>query len=263
VLHLIPLPSLRCFSPCPCVCPAQRQTANPQAFHILYHTDHPVLLGAPTGSGKTISAELCMLRCFSQYPGQKVRTRALAHPRAQSPLLECPVQLPLLAACRKPMPGARAAQLPLRGGVSCSHPAALGALASLPHCYSVAPALRPLPSPAQVIYVAPLKALVRERIKDWGQGFCKALNKRMVELTGDYTPDMVRGRLYAAYVEVLMLKCLHWGACVGALGFVCWDCIPDMVRQRLQLRAACICVQQAGGHQRWPSCAAREATMCC
>ena len=45
---------------------------QPQAFHTLYHTDHPVLLGAPTGSGKTISAELCMLRCFSQYPGQKV-----------------------------------------------------------------------------------------------------------------------------------------------------------------------------------------------
>ncbi|KAL4422681.1 hypothetical protein ABPG75_008878 [Micractinium tetrahymenae] len=83
-----------------------------QAFHTLYHTDHPVLLGAPTGSGKTISAELCMLRCFSQHPGQKV------------------------------------------------------------------------------IYIAPLKALVRERIKDWGQGFCRVLGKRMVELTGDYTPDM-------------------------------------------------------------------------
>lgn len=44
-----------------------------QAFHTLYHSDHPVLLGAPTGSGKTISAELCMLRLFSEHPGQKVR----------------------------------------------------------------------------------------------------------------------------------------------------------------------------------------------
>lgn len=44
-----------------------------QAFHTLYHTDHPVLLGAPTGSGKTISAELTMMRLFSQHPGQKVR----------------------------------------------------------------------------------------------------------------------------------------------------------------------------------------------
>ncbi|PRW32956.1 activating signal cointegrator 1 complex subunit 3 isoform B [Chlorella sorokiniana] len=89
--------------------PIQTQT---QAFHTLYHTDHPVLLGAPTGSGKTISAELTMMRLFSQHPGQKV------------------------------------------------------------------------------IYIAPLKALVRERIKDWGQGFCRTLGKRMVELTGDYTPDM-------------------------------------------------------------------------
>ena len=51
----------------------------------------------------------------------------------------------------------------------------------------------------QVIYIAPLKALVRERIKDWGQGFCRTLGKRMVELTGDYTPDMVSSEvLYSA-----------------------------------------------------------------
>jgi replicative superfamily II helicase len=42
----------------------------------------------------------------------------------------------------------------------------------------------------KILYVAPLKALVRERIKDWGKGLCKALNKHMVELTGDYTPDV-------------------------------------------------------------------------
>lgn len=44
----------------------------PQAFHTLYHTDESVLLGAPTGSGKTISAELAMLRAFSAHPGAKV-----------------------------------------------------------------------------------------------------------------------------------------------------------------------------------------------
>ena len=43
-----------------------------QAFHILYHTDESVLLGAPTGSGKTISAELAMLRVFRAHPGMKV-----------------------------------------------------------------------------------------------------------------------------------------------------------------------------------------------
>lgn len=42
----------------------------------------------------------------------------------------------------------------------------------------------------KVLYIAPLKALVRERIKDWGAGLCKALGKSMVELTGDYTPDL-------------------------------------------------------------------------
>ncbi len=47
----------------------------PQAFHALYHTDESVLLGAPTGSGKTISSELAMLRLFNAHPGSKVRGR--------------------------------------------------------------------------------------------------------------------------------------------------------------------------------------------
>ena len=42
----------------------------------------------------------------------------------------------------------------------------------------------------KVLYIAPLKALVRERIKDWGPGLCAKLGKTMVELTGDYTPDL-------------------------------------------------------------------------
>uniref|UniRef100_A0A061RFI5 Sec63-domain-containing protein n=1 Tax=Tetraselmis sp. GSL018 TaxID=582737 RepID=A0A061RFI5_9CHLO len=83
-----------------------------QAFHTLYHTDESVLLGAPTGSGKTVSSELTILRLFKQHPGQKV------------------------------------------------------------------------------VYIAPLKALVRERIDDWTEGLCRILNKRMVELTGEYTPDI-------------------------------------------------------------------------
>ena len=83
-----------------------------QAFFTLYNTDENVLLGAPTGSGKTISSELTLLRLFTHHPGQKA------------------------------------------------------------------------------IYIAPLKALVRERINDWTKGLCARLGKNMVELTGDFTPDM-------------------------------------------------------------------------
>ena len=34
-----------------------------QVFHTLYHSDTSVLLGAPTGSGKTVAAELAIFRC--------------------------------------------------------------------------------------------------------------------------------------------------------------------------------------------------------
>lgn len=37
-----------------------------QIFHCYYHTDNNSLLGAPTGSGKTISAELAMFRVFNR-----------------------------------------------------------------------------------------------------------------------------------------------------------------------------------------------------
>ncbi|XP_028280593.1 activating signal cointegrator 1 complex subunit 3 [Parambassis ranga] len=83
-----------------------------QIFHTLYHTDTNVLLGAPTGSGKTIAAEMAMFRVFNQYPSSKV------------------------------------------------------------------------------VYIAPLKALVRERIEDWKIRIEEKLGKKVVELTGDVTPDM-------------------------------------------------------------------------
>ena len=82
-----------------------------QVFHTMYHSDQNVLIGSPTGSGKTIVAELAVLRNFLKRPEKKV------------------------------------------------------------------------------VYVAPFKALVKERVKDWKKKF-KQMNKRVEELTGDYTPDL-------------------------------------------------------------------------
>ncbi|KXX76110.1 putative helicase mug81 [Madurella mycetomatis] len=94
---------------------AQRfQFFNPmqtQLFHTLYHRPVNVLLGSPTGSGKTVAAELAMWWAFRERPGSKV------------------------------------------------------------------------------VYIAPMKALVRERVKDWGNRLAKPLGMRLVELTGDNTPD--------------------------------------------------------------------------
>ncbi|XP_053566552.1 activating signal cointegrator 1 complex subunit 3 [Bombina bombina] len=83
-----------------------------QIFHTLYHTDSNVLLGAPTGSGKTVAAELAIFRIFNKYPSSKA------------------------------------------------------------------------------VYIAPLKALVRERMEDWKIRIEEKLGKKVVELTGDVTPDM-------------------------------------------------------------------------
>ena len=93
---------------------ARFQYFNPmqtQIFHTLYHTSNNVLLGSPTGSGKTIAAELAMWWAFREKPGSKV------------------------------------------------------------------------------VYIAPMKALVRERVKDWGARLTHQMGLKLVELTGDNTPD--------------------------------------------------------------------------
>lgn len=82
-------------------------------FHTLYHTDSNVLIGAPTGSGKTIMSELSMLRVFKNTPRSKI------------------------------------------------------------------------------IFIAPLKALAKERIIDWKKRLQNGpLQKSVLELTGDVTPDL-------------------------------------------------------------------------
>lgn len=39
----------------------------------------------------------------------------------------------------------------------------------------------------KIVYVAPMKALVRERVEDWKRKFSK-LNKKVIEVTGDVNP---------------------------------------------------------------------------
>jgi antiviral helicase SLH1 len=82
-----------------------------QIFHCLYHTSANVLLGSPTGSGKTVAAELAMWWAFREKPGSKV------------------------------------------------------------------------------VYIAPMKALVRERVQDWRARLTQQMGLKLVELTGDNTPD--------------------------------------------------------------------------
>ncbi|KAJ5467942.1 hypothetical protein N7475_005694 [Penicillium sp. IBT 31633x] len=82
-----------------------------QIFHLLYHTSANVLLGSPTGSGKTVAAELAMWWAFREKPGSKV------------------------------------------------------------------------------VYIAPMKALVRERVQDWRKRLTNQMGLKLVELTGDNTPD--------------------------------------------------------------------------
>eukprot|EP00744_Colponema_vietnamica_P004990 GILI01007369.1.p1 GENE.GILI01007369.1~~GILI01007369.1.p1 ORF type:complete len:1506 (-),score=381.72 GILI01007369.1:171-4298(-) len=90
----------------------QLNAVQTQVFHSLFHTDHNVFLGAPTGSGKTLCSELAVLRVLTMHKD------------------------------------------------------------------------------AKIVYIAPLKALVKERLKDWGGRFDKILGHKVVELSGDVTPDM-------------------------------------------------------------------------
>ena len=42
----------------------------------------------------------------------------------------------------------------------------------------------------KIVYIAPLKALVRERVDDWKVKIEQNMGRRIVELTGDVTPDL-------------------------------------------------------------------------
>lgn len=76
-------------------------------FHTLYNTNESVFVGSPTGSGKTVVAELAMWHAFKEYPGSKI------------------------------------------------------------------------------VYIAPMKALVRERVTDWRKRVTPVTGDKVIELTGD------------------------------------------------------------------------------
>ena len=80
-------------------------------FHTLYNTNENMFVGSPTGSGKTVVAELAMWHAFRAFPGSKI------------------------------------------------------------------------------VYIAPMKALVRERVDDWRRRVTPVTGDRVVELTGDSLPD--------------------------------------------------------------------------
>lgn len=43
---------------------------------------------------------------------------------------------------------------------------------------------------SKVVYIAPMKALVKERVADWNKRLTGPMNRKLVELTGDVTPDL-------------------------------------------------------------------------
>lgn len=80
-------------------------------FHSLYNLNSNIFVGSPTGSGKTVVAELAIWHAFNEYPRSKV------------------------------------------------------------------------------VYIAPMKALVRERVDDWRARICKPTKRKLVEMTGDSLPE--------------------------------------------------------------------------
>ena len=164
-----------------------------QILHTLYHTDENILLGAPTGSGKTISAELTILRAFTAHPGQKViyiaplKVRVCLLIRLHSACLLSQMQQQARATLRHLSvlhKGDTRSVFAVSDFVTC-----LGRI-----IYCCDRSYNTLLS-----YSWLLQALVRERMEDWGNGLCKVLNKKLVELTGDITPDIRCSSLNIAF----------------------------------------------------------------
>ena len=97
-----------------------------QIFHTVYHTDDNVLVGSPTGSGKTVTAELAVLRLLPRPPGHEGRVHRAAQgarPRADGRLgRQVRLEARLLAAGAHRRRGARRARARARRTSSCTTP---------------------------------------------------------------------------------------------------------------------------------------------
>ncbi|RVW85570.1 DExH-box ATP-dependent RNA helicase DExH14 [Vitis vinifera] len=164
-----------------------------QTFHVLYHTDNNVLLGAPTGSGKTISAELAMLHLFNTQPDmkcnasnlrQKVKLRSEGLTKCMGSLLRDHSGITPRAYSKFAVVGST-----MEAKILALLEALLQAKALCLSNLNVEGDFSILVS--WVIYIAPLKAIVRERMIDWKKRIVSELGKEMVEMTGDYTPDLM------------------------------------------------------------------------
>jgi activating signal cointegrator complex subunit 3 len=134
-----------------------------QVFHTLFHTDANVLLGAPTGSGKTLCAEMAVLRVW--------RAAAILNRGRMSAASGAAASKSSSAQSST----SSSSSAPSSSSTSSSSSTAAAATAATRH---------------SVVYIAPLKALVRERMKDWRARFGgPGLRKSVVELTGDSAPD--------------------------------------------------------------------------
>ncbi|KAI8115767.1 putative helicase mug81 [Lucilia cuprina] len=162
------------------------KTLNPVqslVYPVGYETNENMLICAPTGAGKTDIALLALLRAIQQGKESERPWKAVY----VAPLKALAAEITEKMGSRLAWMNIKVRELTVLIGsptgsgktIACEI-AVLAALRDHPHM--------------KIVYVAPMKALVRERVDDWKSGICTAKllpnNKfpKLVELTGDSQP---------------------------------------------------------------------------
>jgi activating signal cointegrator complex subunit 3 len=165
---------------------SQFNAVQSQCFHVMMHTDHNVLLGAPTGSGKTICAELAMLRVFERNHLAKLQWLAQREQQQRQQEQQDQTEREEGAAAAAAAAGEEGlAAAPPRPAESSGGRSGKQKQQQQHHHQQHAF------HPEKIVYIAPLKALVKERMKDWRARFVDMLGLSVVELSGDVTPDII------------------------------------------------------------------------